>query len=44
MSSLSKDPEEMSDDELLERIAALDETTVPLAKRARRVLQEDDDS
>lgn len=34
------DPEDLTDDELLERIAAMDPDDVPLAKRAQRILQE----
>mgnify|MGYP007097484803 CR=1 FL=1 len=35
---MDKDPKDMTDEELLEEIAALDPDKFPLADRARRVL------
>jgi len=43
MSTQQQDLEDLSDDELLERIAALDDD-LPLTQRAERVLQEDEES
>jgi hypothetical protein len=43
MSAQQQDPEDLSDDELLERIAGLD-GDLPLTQRAERVLQEDGES
>jgi len=44
MSSLSRDADELSDDELLERIAALDEERYPVAVDARRALDQEEGS
>lgn len=37
------DPRELSDDELLERLAECDPEEIPLAKRARRALGQDEE-
>jgi hypothetical protein len=42
--SSTKGPTELTDDELLERIAAQDPEQIPLAKHCQRALQEDEDS
>lgn len=42
--SIQKNPEDLTDEELLERIAAMDKTEVPLANYAEAALQEDDQS
>lgn len=42
--SLAKDPAEMTDDELLERIAALDPEQYPVATHAQRALDSQEDS
>jgi hypothetical protein len=43
MSTISKDPEDMTDEELLERVAALDEDQYPVAKDAQRALRDQDE-
>lgn len=37
--STTKDPEEMTDEELLREVASYDEDEYPLAKHARRALE-----
>jgi hypothetical protein len=39
---MSKSPEEMTDEELLERIAAEDPEQIPLAKHCQRALQNEE--
>lgn len=41
--SLTQNPEELSDDELLEQVAALDEEKYPVAKDAERALDHDEE-
>lgn len=42
MSTLAKDPEDMTDEELLERIADLDPDEYPLVERIQRVVDQED--
>jgi len=44
MSTLDTDPEDLTDDELLERLAAEDPEEIPLATHCQRVIQEGDES
>jgi len=43
MSQISKEPEDMTDEELLERVAALDEDQYPVAQHAQRALKRSQD-
>jgi hypothetical protein len=43
MSQFAKDPEEMTDEELLETVASYDEDEFPVAKHAERALNQDEE-